>query len=66
MPVWGGSKKNFDGLVKEAMETEKKKLEDAEHATTVDSSGRPVIDSPKVDHTNTEEEVKKALGDIEF
>ena len=54
--VWDwfrGNDKNFNTFVKEAMETEKKKLEDAEHATTVDSSGRPVVDSPKAFFTSS-------------
>ncbi|KKL25628.1 hypothetical protein LCGC14_2403370, partial [marine sediment metagenome] len=48
-----GSQKNFDGFVKEAMETEKTKVKEAEDAQTVDSAGRPVIQSPTVDHTNS-------------
>lgn len=63
---WRGSQKNFDNLVKEAVETEKKKVDDAENATTVDSSGRPVVESIKVDHTSSEDEVSKALENVEF
>ncbi|KKK94079.1 hypothetical protein LCGC14_2686440 [marine sediment metagenome] len=61
-----GSQKNFDGFVKEAMDTEKAKVKDAEDAQTVDSAGRPVIQSPTVDHTNSEEEVSKAMENVEF
>ncbi|KKN66177.1 hypothetical protein LCGC14_0474670 [marine sediment metagenome] len=61
-----GSQENFDGFVKEAMETEKTKVKEAEDAQTVDAAGRPVIQSPTVDHTNTEEEVSKAMENVEF
>ncbi len=61
-----GSQKNFDGFVKEAMDTEKAKVKDAEDAQTVDSSGRPLVQSPTVDHTNSEEEVSKAMENVEF
>ncbi len=61
-----GSQKNFDGFVKEAMETEKTKIKDAEDSQTIDSSGRPLVQSPTVDHTNSEEEVSKAMENVEF
>lgn len=61
---WKG--KNFDKLVGQALEDEKKKVSDAEHATTVDSSGRPVVESVKVDHNTPEEEVAKTLENVEF
>ena len=61
-----GSQKNFDGFVKEAMDTEKAKVKDAEDAQTIDSSGRPLVQSPTVDHTNSEDEVSKAMENVEF
>ena len=61
-----GSAKNFDGFVKEAMDKEKTTIKDAEDAQTVDAAGRPVIQSPTVDHTNSEEEVSKAMENVEF
>lgn len=61
-----GSQKNFDGFVKEAVEVEKQKISDAEHSGTVDEAGRPVIQSPKVDHNTPGEEVDKALTNVEF
>ena len=61
-----GSQKNFDGFVKEAMDTEKAKIKEAENDQTVDSSGRPLVQSPSVDHTNSEDEVSKAMENVEF
>ena len=61
-----GSSKNFDGFVKEAMDTEKAKVREAEESQTIDSSGRPLVQSPTVDHTNSEDEVSKAMENVEF
>lgn len=63
---WRGNDKNFQRLVGEAVEADKKKITEAEESTTVDSSGRPVIDSPKVDHNSGETEVNKAVEGLEF
>ena len=61
-----GNQKNFDGFVKEAMDAEKAKVKEAEDAQTIDSSGRPLVQSPTVDHTNSEDEVSKAMENVEF
>ncbi|KKM22844.1 hypothetical protein LCGC14_1621170 [marine sediment metagenome] len=61
-----GSQKNFDGFVKDAMDKEKAKIKEAEESQTVDSGGRPVVQSPSVDHNSSEEETSKAMENIEF
>ncbi len=61
-----GSQKNFDKAVSDGVAAEQKKIKDAEDGVTVDGSGRPVLDSPKVDHTSSEEDVNKNLENAEF
>jgi len=58
--------KNFEKFHEEKVNADKKTAEEAEHSTTVDSGGRPVLESPKVDEDSSDDDLNKVVENAQF